>query len=244
MEAIEARKTPGTSLGTTFGVLAIPPLLFLAATTGFVVFMISRGTKPEEIAGATQDAATWILLTVQLLLLGLVIVLSRTAGGLGWKNPARGFYPEFALGAGLGGALGLAYVFALAPAMVWLQARFGDYVPPGAVLSTVGMSVSVFFVANVLLAPFLEEALYRSWATSRLLPRLGVVPTALIICVAFGLFHWAGGFWYVLLVGFVAGGLFMALRLLRDNLVAPFAAHLTLNLVEFVYVAAGGGGSG
>jgi len=244
MEAIEARKTPGTSFVKICGVLAIPPLLFLAVTTGFVVFMISRGTKPEDIAGATQDAATWILLTVQLLLLGLVIVLSRTAGGLGWKSPPQGFYLEFTLGAAVGGALGLAYVFELAPTMVWLQTRFGDYVPPGAVLATVGMSVPAFFFANVLLAPFVEEALYRSWATSRLLPRLGAIRTALIVCVAFGLFHWAGGFWYVLLVGFVAGGLFMALRLLRDNLVAPFAAHLMLNLVEFVYVAAGSAGPG
>ena len=72
----------------------------------------------------------------------------------------------------------------------------------------------------MLLAPFLEESIYRGWATSRLLLRFGLLPTALIVCGSFGRLHWAGGLWYVLLVGFVAGGLFISLRLLRNNLVA------------------------
>jgi len=34
----------------------------------------------------------------------------------------------------------------------------------------------------------------------------------------------------------VAGGLFAALFIKRSNLIAPFAAHLALNLVEFLFV--------
>ena len=60
----------------------------------------------------------------------------------------------------------------------------------------------------------------------------------LISCAAFGALHWTGGFWYMLLTGTVAGGSFAALALRRGGLIAPFAAHLTLNLIEFVYVAA------
>lgn len=41
----------------------------------------------------------------------------------------------------------------------------------------------------------------------------------------------------MLLFGFVAGGLFVALRLVRGNLAAPFAAHLGLNVVEFLFVS-------
>ena len=69
-----------------------------------------------------------------------------------------------------------------------------------------------------------------------MLLRFGHLPTVLIICGSFGLLHWAGGLWYVLLVGFVAGGLFISLRLLRNNLVAPFAAHFGLNVVEYLFV--------
>ena len=69
-----------------------------------------------------------------------------------------------------------------------------------------GVLCCPFFIADVLLAPFVEESIYRGWATSRLLTRLGLFPTVVIGCSAFGLFHWAGGVWYVLMVGYVAGG--------------------------------------
>ena len=55
-------------------------------------------------------------------------------------------------------------------------------------------------------------------------------------CLFFGLLHWTGGFWYILLTGFVAGGIFAALFLWRRNIVATYAAHLALNLVEFLFV--------
>jgi hypothetical protein len=40
----------------------------------------------------------------------------------------------------------------------------------------------------------------------------------------------------VVLTGSVAGGLLAGLFVWRKNVVASFAAHLTLNLVEFLYV--------
>jgi CAAX protease family protein len=62
-------------------------------------------------------------------------------------------------------------------------------------------------------------------------------PAAFIILgVFFGLLLWAGGFWYMLLTGLIAGGLLTGLRASRGSLIAPFAAHLALNLVEFLYV--------
>ena len=44
------------------------------------------------------------------------------------------------------------------------------------------------------------------------------------------------GFWYIVLTALVAGGMFAALVLWRRSIVAAFAAHLALNLVEFVFV--------
>ena len=204
---------------------------------GFAVYYASQGASPDQIAGRTQGAASWILLVVQVVLLAFVAMLSRSAGGIDW-TPARPSetHVEVAVGGACGVALGLAYVFALAPALAWIQSSVGDYVPAGSVLPTVGHSIWPFLIADVLLAPFVEESIYRGWAVPRLLPRFGVAQTVLILCSAFGALHWAGGFWYMVLVGFVAGGLFIALRLVRGNLVAPFAAHLALNIVEYLFV--------
>ncbi len=40
----------------------------------------------------------------------------------------------------------------------------------------------------------------------------------------------------MLLTGLVAGGLFAGLYMARKNVIAPFAAHLALNVVEFLFV--------
>ncbi len=84
--------------------------------------------------------------------------------------------------------------------------------------------------------PFVEESLYRGYAFGRLQERYGVPLAVIISCTFFGLLHWAGGFWYILLTGVVAGGLFAALRLWRGTLIAPFAAHLALNILEFLWI--------
>ncbi len=219
------------------GALAVPPLVFFLVTVGFAIYYGSHGASPQQIAQQTQGAASWILLTVQIVLLAFVAMLSSSAGGIDWTLPdPRRLIVELALGGACGIGLGVLYVFGLTPALIWIQSTVGDYVPAGSVLPTVGRSIWPFLVADVLLAPFVEESIYRGWALPRLLPRFGVAPTIVILCGAFGALHWAGGFWYMVLVGFVAGGLFIALRLARRNLAAPFAAHLGLNVVEYLFV--------
>jgi hypothetical protein len=91
-------------------------------------------------------------------------------------------------------------------------------------------------VANVLLAPFFEESLYRGYAQDRLQRRYGLPIAIVISCTLFGLLQWAGGLWYIVLTGIVAGGLFVGLRVWRRTLVAPFAAHLVLNILEFIWI--------
>ena len=93
-----------------------------------------------------------------------------------------------------------------------------------------------FFLANVLLAPFVEESLYRGYPLQRLKERYSLALAVIISCTFFGLLHWAGGIWYILLTDFVAGGLFAGLRVWWRTLIAPFAAHLALNVLEFVWI--------
>jgi membrane protease YdiL (CAAX protease family) len=54
---------------------------------------------------------------------------------------------------------------------------------------------------------------------------------------SFALLHWSGGFWYMALVGVTAGIPFTLLWVWQRRLHASFAAHLTLNTLEFLAVA-------
>ena len=132
--------------------------------------------------------------------------------------------------------MALAYFKLLAPLLETVQRAVGDYVPPGAVLPTVSSSLSLFFIANVLLAPLVEETIYRGYALPLLSTHVGVTWAVVITCTFFGLLHWPGGIWYMLLTGVVAGGAFAGLSLWRGGILSPFAAHLALNVVEFIYV--------
>lgn len=128
------------------------------------------------------------------------------------------------------------YFTTLSPLMQMFQRTLGDYVPAGELFPALSASIMPFFLANVLLAPFVEENLYRGYALTRLNGRFQSWAAIFISCLFFGLLHWTGGFWYILLTGFVAGGIFAGLFVWRGNIVAAYAAHLALNLVEFLYI--------
>jgi hypothetical protein len=111
-----------------------------------------------------------------------------------------------------------------------------DYVPAGELLPSLGAALIPFAIANVLFAPFVEEGIYRGYGLTRLLGKFSQPVAIALSCFFFGILHWTGGFWYILLTGIVAGGLFAWLRVSRKNILAPFAAHLTLNIVETIFI--------
>lgn len=225
-------------LGSVWALLLAGPLLFLAAIVAVSVMLGARGVPPDQIGAAVPGYAPHILVFVLAALGGLVL----------WRLPLRTLWAlpkadrawrDLGWGIAVGAALAALYFGLLAGWMEALQRGLGDYVPPGEVLATVSGQIALFFLANVLLAPFVEETIYRGFALQRLTPRLGRAGAVVISCVAFGLLHWTGGLWYMVLTGVVAGGAFAALALVRGGLLAPFAAHLTLNLLEFLVVAQG-----
>ena len=91
---------------------------------------------------------------------------------------------------------------------------------------------TAFVVANVVLAPLVEEVWYRGLLVDALPPDLGPVVAAAGGCAAFGLFHWPGGAWYVLVTGALVTGACWALRMADGGLAAPYTAHLVLNVIE------------
>ena len=226
----------------TWALLIAAPLLFLAAIIVVSLYygFVTRGDG-QAIAELTPKAVPAMLVTVQLALVALLAITLRserlTWSAIGWRlEQSQKLWQEVLIGLVPGAVLAVLYFTVLSPSMTWLQRNVGDYVPAGELTGALGAALVPLFLANVLLAPFVEESLYRGYALDRLQERYGLALAVIISCVFFGLLHWAGGFWYILLTGFVAGGLFAGLRVWRRTLIAPFAAHLVLNILEFIWI--------
>jgi membrane protease YdiL (CAAX protease family) len=230
------------SLKNVWITLGLPPVIFLLAILAASIYFGAQGqTDSEQISQSVANSMSMILVAIQIALLGIFLWAKRADklswSDIGWQTAnGQKTWQEFLLGTVPGAMLGLLYVFAISPSLTAIQRSVGDYVPAGEILPSVGNGLLAFFIADVLFAPFVEENLYRGYALTRLLGRFSQPAALVISCVFFGLLHWAGGFWYILLTGGIAGGLFAALFVKRGNLIAPFAAHLALNLVEFLFV--------
>jgi membrane protease YdiL (CAAX protease family) len=222
--------------------LAAPILFFIGIVAASVYFgFVTQGQNVEAIPEMVAASTPYQLVVVQIWLL-LILMKSMKRDGLTWKTigwenaEGRRASREILIGGGLGVALGLLYIFVLSPMLTGLQ-QIWDYVPAGELLTSLGASLIPFAIANVLLAPFVEESIYRGYGLTRLLGKFSQ-PVAIALSIFFfGILHWTGGFWYILLTGIVAGGLFAWLRLSRKNILAPFAAHLALNIVETIFIA-------
>lgn len=218
--------------------LWFPPVLFLLVIVVFsIYFGAQAGGDANIIAEKTAAATPYILLTVQLLLLGIQFTVFRRQGltlrDLGWQaGEGKEAWKELALGAAIGAPLGVVWIFVIEPILSTLQSTVGDYVPAGSLFPALGATIIPFAIANVLLAPFVEENIYRGYGIARLLPRFGVRVTIILLSLFFGLLHWSGGFWYILITAFIVGVPFAILRLRRGNILVPFGAHLALNFVE------------
>jgi len=215
--------------------LSAGPALFLLGIVGTSIFFSIREVPEAQIPERVTALGPHILLGV---LVCLAVLMTRFAPQVkaAWLLPdfSKAF-SDITVGLLAGALLAISYLYWLAPLLETLQRTFGDFVPPGAVLPTVSSSIGLFFIANVLLAPLVEETLYRGIAIPLLSTHLGLLWAVVLTCIFFGLLHWAGGFWYMLLTGVVAGGVFAVLFCWRGSVLAPFAAHLALNIIEFIY---------
>ena len=218
--------------------LAAGPFLFFAAFVGLSVWFSARGVAPAQIPDRITARLPHIL-TAVLGSVGLLLATQSAVVAHAWRLPTdiRRLVTGTLAGLVVGAVLAMVYLQWLEPGLVRLQRRVGDYVPPGSVLPAVSGNLVWFFVANVLLAPLVEETLYRGVALPLMAAQTGTATAVVVSCLLFGLLHWAGGLWYMLLTGLVGGGIFTALYLWSGHLLAPVAAHLALNLVEWGHAA-------
>ena len=235
---------PSKKSNRIWWVLLAGPILFLLGLLVMSVYygIALQGKNVDEIPNLVAASTPYQLVVIQILLL---IIVGRamkrdelTWKDIGWKTvEGQQVWRELLIGAIPGIVLALLYVYILTPILTALQ-QIWDYVPAGDLLTTLGASLIPFAIADVLLAPFVEESIYRGFGLTRLLRKFSQPVAIAFSMFFFGILHWTGGFWYILLTGIVAGGLFAWLRLSRKNIIAPFAAHLALNIVETIFIMA------
>ncbi|MBI5353590.1 MAG: CPBP family intramembrane metalloprotease [Chloroflexi bacterium] len=221
--------------------LAAPLLSLVLIVIASVYFgVVTQGQNVDAIPQLVADSAPYQLVALQIWLL-LIFIKSMKRDGLSWKDIGWKFqegqqlWREILIGAVPGVGIALLYFYILTPLLTSLQ-KIWDYVPAGSVLTTLGSAIIPFAIADVLLAPFVEESIYRGYGLTRLLGKFSQPAAIALSIFFFGILHWTGGFWYILLVGIVAGGSFAWLRISRKNIIAPFAAHLALNIVETIFI--------
>lgn len=226
---------------TWWTLLAAPILFFLAIAAASIYFgFVTQGQNVEAIPEMVAASTPYQLVVIQIWLL-LILTKSIKRDGLTWKDIGwkigedQQLWREVLVGVVPGIALALLYLFVLSPMLTRLQ-QIWDYVPAGELLAALGASLVPFAIADVLFAPFVEEGIYRGYGLTRLLGKFKQPVAIALSMFFFGILHWTGGFWYILLTGIVAGGLFAWLRVSRKNVIAPFAAHLALNIVETVFL--------
>lgn len=224
--------------------LAAPLLALVLIVLASVYFgFATQGKDPAVIPQLVADSTPYQLVALQIWLL-LILMKTMKREGLSWKDigwklqDGQQLWREILIGAVPGVVIALLYFFVLTPVLVSLQ-KLWDYVPAGSVLTALGASLIPFAIADVLLAPFVEESIYRGYGLTRLLGKFSQ-PAAIALSVFFfGILHWTGGFWYIVLAGIVAGVPFAYIRVSRKNVIAPFAAHLALNLFETIFIIIG-----
>jgi membrane protease YdiL (CAAX protease family) len=104
----------------------------------------------------------------------------------------------------------------------------------GAVSSFPRHQLLGFFLAGVMIAPVIEEFLFRGVLVSTLQARgWGAVPVVLMSSAGFALLHSQYTFTGLVLVGCI-GAFLCILRLWSGGLILPIAAHFTNNLVALL----------
>lgn len=224
-------------------VLSLFPAVALLAVIAIAsIWAIRTNRTNVSAAGAYLEPRSARLLAITLVCVAVatatILCVDPIALAAVWEMLAGG--PQVCsliAGAVVGAVIAALYFGGLDQMVVAAQRRFGDYAAPE-VARGFASNRGMFFIANVALAPAIEELWFRGLLFSALTAGYQPLTAAILGCAAFGLFHWPGGVGYVLVTGILAGGVFWGLALWDGTLWAPFAAHLTLNVIEF-WVRAG-----
>ena len=214
-----------------------------AVAAAFFPNVVSRGP-----GGAVRESPAFFTLTsfIQEAALGGVVVLwilfvkhGRLASlGL----PPRRLWTDVLVGIVAGVAMVFMAGIVLEVVHSIAQALLGHNVSnPEQVPSDVkGAYLAISGVVVVGLAPLAEEAFFRGFLYKGLRRRFSVWPAALISASFFGLVHFAGLKYLLIIPSLIVVGVVLALVYeRRQSLMASVAAHAMFNLIGFLFIAFG-----
>lgn len=220
--------------------LILAPIWFLIIIVAGSIYFGAQDISEAEIPSKITENTPMLILMVQVLLLATLLYTAPKDGfnvfKNGWATDKTKLPTDIFGGIITGTVLAALYIYVFSPIQSYLQHTLGDYVPAGETMTALGQQTLPFFIANVLFAPFVEESLYRNYALTRFLEKYSARKSVIITTIMFGLLHWVGGFWYVLMTGLLVGLPFAMIAIKRKNIIWVFVAHLTLNLLEFMHI--------
>ncbi|WP_367897995.1 lysostaphin resistance A-like protein [Leptospira sp. WS58.C1] len=226
------------SIDRTWLNLILAPIWFLVVISVFSGYYSFLGIPAEEIGLKVSNQTPLIILIVQLLILATLLSSTRHESYHLFKDAwiNSDWKVQSLTGIFVGCIIAGLYLYLLSPAQTYLQNTVGDYIPAGETMKVLGKQIPIFFVANVLLAPYVEENLYRNFALSDFLHKFGKLKSIVLTSLFFGLLHWTGGFWYILMTAIFVGVPFAILTVQSQSIICAFVSHLTLNIIEFAYI--------
>lgn len=220
-----------------FILLTLPPFFFLFALFALSVYFSSKGMRSaEEISPEISRHIPLILLATQGLMLSMLLLYAKKHH----RNPFREIFQsnrlksDILFGSILGMAMAFLYEYGLLDLITFLQESVGDYIPPAKLRQSLKSNLFAFGLANILLAPFVEENIYRNFGFSPMVKTFGKWQAILYSSFFFGLLHWMGGVWYILTTFLFVGIPLAWLRLKKNSLFFVFIAHLSLNTTELL----------
>lgn len=225
-----------TLVGFGVGVVAAVPL-FIAL-------------HPDE-TGAV-DAAGLLISAVADLVMGGVLLLwlrARHPGWfriVGWPRPGARLR-EIGVGAGFGILLEIVAVVTSTVVAIVLERATGETVEPPVQVNPdlQGWGIVMLVVMAVLVAPVVEEFVFRGLLFRAVADRYGFWLGAIASAVPFGLTHVAVGaaidLWALRITLAVVGIVLAWVHWRRRNLLANIAAHATFNVIGVMIILAGVG---
>jgi membrane protease YdiL (CAAX protease family) len=221
--------------------LILAPIWFLIIIVSASIYFGEKGVDETNIPiRISENTPTLILIVQFFLLVTLLLTTQKDSFNIlksGWAADKTKLPFDIFAGIITGAILATLYIYIFSPVQTYLQIKIGDYVPAGKTMTALGKQTIPFFIANVLFAPFVEESLYRNYTLTRFLEKYSATKSIIVTATMFGLLHWVGGIWYIIMTGLLVGLPFAIIATKRKNIVWVFVAHLTLNLLEFIYIA-------
>lgn len=220
--------------------LILAPIWFLIIIVAVSIYFGGKGVRETDIPIKIAENTPILILIVQVFLLATLLLTTRKDSynilKSGWTTDKTKLPIDIFGGIITGTILATLYFYIFSPLQSYLQLNIGDYVPAGETMTVLAKQTIPFFIANVLFAPFVEESLYRNYTLTRFLEKYSQTKSIIITVTMFGLLHWVGGLWYILMTGLLVGLPFAIIATKRKNIIWVFVAHLTLNLIEFIYI--------